>query len=270
MFYTNGGINTFFAFGFAENDGDGRLLLHQIGGARELALPVVLKDAARPATYPYEAMILAGSIALVDGRLHLLARQAWRASKAHIPAKLIWNRKGYARGDFMPVDYTRKFTIREDVLAPLPSRIDWPKSVLRFAETHGGVFQQILDGSPHTKRCWAYGLVAGYLRAYDLVPDEEQGRPGTFRLGLRLRNDQQEEIQTLYVEASPSARERTALVRRRARADSPVTVLGRIHLPRERDTIRQTWSVLVSDLYESQMTDFIDFDRFVGRAAAEA
>lgn len=270
MFYTHGGINTFFVFGFAENDGDGRLLLHQIGGARELALPVILKDAAREAAYPYEAMILAGSIAQHEGRLHLVARQAWRASKAHVPSKLIWHRKGYARGPFVPVDHTKRFAVRDDVMGPLPSRIDWPKSVLRFAETHGEVFKRLLEGSPHTKRCWAYGLVAGFLRAYELVPDEEPGRPGTFRMGLRLRPDQATELQALYVEATPSARERAALVRRRARSASPITVLGRIHLPRERDAIRQEWSVLISDLYESQMSDFIDFNRFVAREPAES
>lgn len=189
MYFANGGINTCFLFGFAEQVSGTEMLLHVIADSRT-ALKVRC-DGARLPAYTYEPVILAGSMVRdEDGTAVFLARHTLAASKAHVPRKIIWrlDRCQDLLG-WSPINPADKFRVTPEVLDRLPGRVDWPEEVRAFAMREGGLFDQMLTEALSQKRCWGVGLVAGFAELRDIVTSEDEAPTAHIRVRLRPEKD---------------------------------------------------------------------------------
>jgi len=269
MYFTNGGINTFFMFGFAENQGD-EMLLHTTSSA-EVGLRVVRRG-AREADYPFEPVILVGSMLLDDqGQPYLQARLTLCASKRHVPRQLKWRRAAYPPTlDFDPIDKTNKWRVREDILVRLPDSVLWPDWVRGLARREGGEMAALLDVAISSKRCWGLGLVSGFARVNSLEPITDDTGVPDFEMDLRLRPRATAPcFQVRLSAAVPGAREMAALIRRRNPVRSPVTLLVRPLLASDKAD-PEGWILRVEDVREASAADLVDPVSFLDRKPVEA
>lgn len=268
MYFTNGGINTFFLFGFAQNEGDD-MLLHTTASA-EAGLRVVRKG-AREADYPFEPVILVGSLLVDDiGQPFFVARLTLSASKQHVPRQLKWRRAAYpATLDFEPVDVNNRFRIREDLLARLPDQVAWPEWVRALATREGGEFELMLDKAISSKRCWSVGLLAGFVRVRSIEVIEDEGGVPDFALDVRLRPQGAAPcFEGRLSAAVPGGREMAALLRRRNPARSPVTLISRPMLAANKAE-PEGWVLRIEDVREATASDLVNPVAFLDRKPAE-
>lgn len=261
MFYRNGAINTFVLMGFAKNEGDG-MQLRQCSGA-DKALRVELQGARR-ADYDFEPVILLGSFVRDDKHEdpYFVAQLTLRASKAHVPPKLKWNKPGLQRDeDFFPLDLENRFKVLPEILEPLPDTVEWPEWLAKFAREEGGEFAQMLTESISAKSCWGIGLITGYARYQGLIPSDKPKDAGDYALSFRLRK-KSKAIQVRMSEGTRRGTEMVDMVRRRHTSRSPITAVARPYLASPNENTLAEWSLRFLDIFEAGQEDFTDPTKF--------
>lgn len=262
MYYTHGGINVCFQFGFAEACSAHTMRLHVIADERT-ALEVHFEGARSPA-YPFEPVIVAGSLVIQDdGRPVLVARQTLAASKAHVPGKLAWRlNRCPDTAPFQPIDIANKFRLFPEIIERLPDAVDWPADIRAFALREGRLFEQMLAGTLSQKRCWGACRIAGFAEYHDLITDDED-EPPTARIAFRLRPEKAAPSFEARVSTGfQSGRATIEMVRNRDPWRSPVMLMARLSLIRQRaegeSRIPHRWGFRVNQLCEATPEDIRD------------
>lgn len=229
MYFVNGGINTCFLFGFAEQVSPIEMRLHVVADDRTAL--AVRCDGARLPAYPYEPVILVGSITRdASDQPVFMARHTLSASKAHVPRKLIWRLDRCPdRLGWQPVNPADKFRILPEIIERLPDQVDWPATVRDFALHEGGLFEQMLTEALSQKRCWGLGLIASFADLRGMEPSEEEAPTAKVRLRLRPEKDAPAFDARMSMGA-PGARAAVETLRLRDPRRSPVAVVGRLQL----------------------------------------
>lgn len=218
-------VNEVFLFGFAENDGEG-MLLHTTADA-DTALKVI-RQGAREASYPFEPVILIGSMEMGEaGQPRLVARSTLAASRSHVPRQLKWQRQGANKPvPFEPIDVANRFRLRPEVLEPLPERVLWPDWVQSFCREQGGLFEAMLEGSISGKRCWGLALMSGEVSLVGI--DDAEAKIPEFWLEFRITAGRAEEAFSARLSAAvPGARATVAKIQRHGGAALSATLLAR-------------------------------------------
>jgi hypothetical protein len=270
MYYLNGGINTCFLFGFAEEVSPTTMRLHVTGDDRT-AMNVRCEGARLPA-YRFEPVILAGSLTRDENEQPLfIARHTLSASKAHMPRKLSWrpdrcpDRLGWS-----PINPLDKFRYFPEVLERVPDEVTWPADIRAFALHEGGLFEQMLTEPLSQKRCWGVGLVAAFADYRGIETPEDDAPTVNMRLRLGPEKDATAFDGKMSM-ALPGARAAVETLRRRDPRRSPIAVVARVHLlhdekvPRDADQPAHRWGFRVESLQEAGIAEIRDPRTFLAR-----
>lgn len=275
MYFNNGGINTCFLFGFAEQVSPVEMRLHVIADDRTAL--TVRCDGARLPAYRYEPVIIAGSMVRDDdGTAVFLAHHTLAASKAHVPRKIIWrlDRCPDLLG-WQPINPADKFRITPEVLDRLPDKVDWPEDIRAFATREGGLFAQMLTEALSQKRCWGIGLVAGFADLREVLPSEDEAPTANIRLRLRPEKEAPFFDSRMSL-GTPGARAAIETLRLRDPRRSPIAAVVRpllIHSPdaaQDAERPAHRWGFRIEELQEAGSTEIRDPRTFLARKRVSA
>lgn len=177
--------------GFATNEADGTLAVHQ-NSSHELAFRFSRDPAARPAQYDFEPVTVVFRVVPGEdgGPPHLEALHVTRMARNVIPKTFYWNSREWPRSlDFYPFEPTQAGKLTEEIEKSLAHEHDFPQW-LRDAAREDDSLADLLDGPTSNKHLLNRLLLTGYMTSGEIVPvPREKAAHDFLRVWLRQGHD---------------------------------------------------------------------------------
>lgn len=187
MKYRNDMTNIGLLCGFATNEADGRLAVHQTS-SRETAFRLTRRPEARPAQYDFEPVtvvfrVLPGA----DGdEPQMEALHVTRMARSVVPSTFYWNARSWPRSlEFYPFERTQAGKLTEEIEKSLVDEHDLPQW-LRDAAQEDDSLADLLEGPTSNKHLLTRLLLTGYMAPGEIVPVPREKAAHDF-LRVRLR-----------------------------------------------------------------------------------
>jgi len=263
MLYLDGRLNTCVLVGLAENDGD-HLRVHQCA-SRAWSVKVIRGDGMRGAEYPFEPVIVLGSLRIDDtGRKAVIeAAHLMRASKAHIPPKLIWNKPGHMRDvPFFPVDPMNRYRVRPEVLGPLPDNVVFPSWFSQGIQNEPELLP-ILQGTLQKQAFSFRTILTGTVRLGEFCPsDDPNDEDAGYQLLWFRPGPGKDEIPGRLFPTTPGYASTRRWIEQHGSGRIPVTAFARPIVPTTESGagsgsfVVGRWTLSVLGIYAASQQDF--------------
>lgn len=187
MKYRNDMTNIGLICGFATNEADGRLAIHQTS-AQETAFRMTRHPEARAAQYDFEPVTVVFRVVPgEDGsEPRMEALHVTRMARNVVPNTFYWNARDWPRSlDFYPFEPRRAGKLTPEIEKSLADEHDFPQW-LRDAAREDDSLAELLEGPTSNKHLLNRLLLTGYMMPGEIVPVPREKAAHDF-LRVRLR-----------------------------------------------------------------------------------
>lgn len=187
MKYRNDMTNIGLICGFATNEDDGRLAVHQTS-SHEIAFRMTRDTDARAAEYDFEPVTVVFRVVPgKDGETpEMEALHVTRMARNVVPNAFYWNARSWPRSlEFYPFEPSQAGKLKAEIEQALVDEHDFPEWLHAAAEEDDSL-AELLDGPTSNKHLLTRLLLTGYMSPGEIVPVPREKASHDF-LRVRLR-----------------------------------------------------------------------------------